>query len=262
MGKTSTGINDAGISVLGGANAGTLEVRRNIASAGSSTVGYISRGSSDGNILTFYKDTSAIGSIGVAGSNPFLANSNSRGISLGSNLVPCNSSGTAVDNLSDIGTSSARWNDIYLGGGAYLGGTGTANKLEDYEEGTHTATMSTASGSVTLTGGRDGMRYIKIGKQVTLTGEVTVSSVSSPVSPRLSLPFVIANHTNDRNMNFGGYVKTYSIAFNSDNQAVSYNGGTGNNYVSLSYSTDNGAFGDYTPQAGDTYFFSIVYFTN
>ena len=49
----------------------------------------------------------------------------------------------------DIGSSSKRFKDLYLSGGAYLGGTGAANKLDDYEEGTWTPT-SGGSGKCNL----------------------------------------------------------------------------------------------------------------
>jgi hypothetical protein len=38
----------------------------------------------------------------------------------------------------DLGTSTVRFKDLYLSGGVYLGGTGSANHLDDYEEGTFT----------------------------------------------------------------------------------------------------------------------------
>ena len=41
-----------------------------------------------------------------------------------------------------IGWSSNRFKDLYLSGGAYLGGTGSANQLDDYEEGTWTPVLS------------------------------------------------------------------------------------------------------------------------
>jgi hypothetical protein len=55
------------------------------------------------------------------------------------------------------------------------------NCLDDYEEGTFTATMSTSSsGSVTIdTSFRTGW-YTKIGRQVSILGQFKVASVSSP----------------------------------------------------------------------------------
>ena len=39
------------------------------------------------------------------------------------------------DAATDLGASGGRFKDLYLSGGVYLGGTGAANKLDDYEEG-------------------------------------------------------------------------------------------------------------------------------
>ena len=148
------------------------------------------------------------------------------------------------------------------GKGVYLGVTSAtaANLLDDFEEGNHAAAFTTSSGSITI--GRNDLFYTKIGRQVTLTGEITISSVSSPVSPRLSLPFVIGSPTVDRNTNFGAYLSTYSVPFNGDNQAPSIYGSSGNSYVAFTYLQDNGAFGAYTPAADDTFFISFTYFTN
>jgi len=55
------------------------------------------------------------------------------------------------DNTQDLGSSSKRWNDLYVGGGVYLGGTGAANYLDDYEEGTFTPSFLTAPSSGTVT---------------------------------------------------------------------------------------------------------------
>ena len=65
------------------------------------------------------------------------------------------------------------------------------NTLDDYEEGTYTAIMTcSTSGTVTLSGSAETLGYTKIGNVVSITGEVDVASVSSPIGiPRLSLPF-------------------------------------------------------------------------
>ena len=41
-----------------------------------------------------------------------------------------------------------RFKDLYLSGGVYLGGTGAANKLDDYEEGTWTPTLGNGATAV------------------------------------------------------------------------------------------------------------------
>ena len=70
-----------------------------------------------------------------------------------------------------------------------------ANTLDDYEEGTHTVTMTCAtSGSITMNGSYNTMAYVKIGNLVTVSGDLRVSSVSSPVGAiAMSLPFTVSS---------------------------------------------------------------------
>ena len=56
----------------------------------------------------------------------------------------------------------------------FLGGTGSANELEDYEEGTFTATCSN---SVTLH--QTQCTYTKIGRVVTVRGQIRINSSNS-----------------------------------------------------------------------------------
>jgi hypothetical protein len=75
--------------------------------------------------------------------------------------------------------------------------TGTSELLADYEEGliTATATPST-SGSITLKSTSDTLQYTRIGRQVTVSGMLDVSSVSSPVGYLIiNLPFSINDLT-------------------------------------------------------------------
>ena len=81
-------------------------------------------------------------------------------------VIPVNENGSVSDNTESLGTSTYRWKDLYLSGGAYVGGTGSANYLDDYEEGTFTLTLYlTYGGSPNFTNSIAG-RYVKIGKIV------------------------------------------------------------------------------------------------
>ena len=75
--------------------------------------------------------------------------------------------------------------------------TAATNALDDYEEGIHVATVTCGtSGTVTLNGAYSDLSYTKIGRIVTVTGLIIVSSVSSPVGHYLiSLPFTCGNLT-------------------------------------------------------------------
>lgn len=87
--------------------------------------------------------------------------------------MPTDGTGTANDNTNDIGFSSFRFKDLYLGGGVYLGGTGSANLLDDYEEGTWTPVIADAtSGGNTASASIDRSLYTKVGRQITATTRI------------------------------------------------------------------------------------------
>jgi hypothetical protein len=70
------------------------------------------------------------------------------------------------------------------------------NTLDDYEEGDWTAAfVCGTSGTITITPNVKTGAYVKIGKQVTVTGRFTVDSVSSPVGQLIitGLPFTCGN---------------------------------------------------------------------
>ena len=71
-----------------------------------------------------------------------------------------------------------------------------ANTLDDYEEGEHTVTVTcSTSGTLTVTSDRP-LSYVKIGSMVTINGQLSVSSLSSPVGHlQISLPFTIGSGT-------------------------------------------------------------------
>ena len=92
--------------------------------------------------------------------------------------------------------------DIVTSGGVYLGGTGSANKLDDYEEGTWTPTYTTDStnfSSITYDTAVTGGKYVKVGGMVYASGtlytdSITVGSASGTVRVG-GLPFTIAANT-------------------------------------------------------------------
>ena len=73
----------------------------------------------------------------------------------------------------DTFTGAVTGTDLYLSGGVYLGGTGSANKLEDYEEGTWTPVFNSVSAPTYST--QNG-KYTKIGNVVNCTVEIVVGS--------------------------------------------------------------------------------------
>lgn len=90
--------------------------------------------------------------------------------------------------------------------------TGTSELFADYEEGTYTATLTPdTSGTITLSGSVDLLKYTKMGRVITVTGRCSVSSVSSPVGGtiRLSLPFAISTSTESESR-IGGAISSYN----------------------------------------------------
>ena len=151
---------------------------------------FLNRLTSDGTIVQLYKDGTSVGSIGANGSRAYMAGPQ-KGIKFGNaSADPCTNTGATADNAYDLGGSSVRWKDLYLSGGAYIGGTGSANYLDDYEQGTWTPELTDGSNDVALTGGSGGI-YTKIGNVVVVSFDrynVSISSLSGYLSVK-TLPF-------------------------------------------------------------------------
>lgn len=100
------------------------------------------------------------------------------GLQFGTHTIMPYEAGVHSDGDIDLGTTNARFKDAYLSGGVYLGGTGAANKLDDYEEGTFTPVVAdAASGGNTGTASTAHGVYTKIGNMVYLS--VTLVNVNT-----------------------------------------------------------------------------------
>jgi len=108
----------------------------------------------------------------------------------------------------------------FTSGGLAIGGTGAANTLDDYEEGnTSDLTLSPGtSGSISLQDGFRQLSYTKVGRLVTITGILKITSVSSPTgAPTFTLPFVLASNSDTGEITRGhGYVVNAAAAENGD----------------------------------------------
>ena len=141
----------------------------------------LNRTTSDGTILDFRKDNSTVGTIGAYGGRTILASGNT-GLRLDGTadaIVPRTSTNTLRTNTIDLGDTANTFKDLYLGGGVFLGGTGTANKLDDYEEGTWTPVYEGATSNPTIT--YDGFThgvYNKVGNVVFARGYIRTDGVS------------------------------------------------------------------------------------
>jgi trimeric autotransporter adhesin len=171
VGKTGAGTNTAGsqIDPTGRAN---FTVAANFGLL-------VNRLTSDGELARFQKDGTTVGSIGT-NSNIYLVGTSS-GLRIRANdIIPVDATGAGNDNALDLGIASQRWKDLYLSGGVYLGGTGAANLLDDYEEGTWTPVIrDTSEAGTIVTVTANSCTYTKIGRIVTLVGSFTRSDAAS-----------------------------------------------------------------------------------
>jgi len=190
VGKTSTSSNVAGHRLN---PRGDIEATRS-----GGLVAYLNRQSSDGDIAVFAKDGTTVGSIGTQGGTLEVGSGDVYLQFNGTNdwIKPVDGSGSNKANV-DLGTSGAKFKDLYLSGGVYLGGTGSANYLQDYETGTFTPTYTGSTTNPTIT--YDALqlaRYTKIGRIVTCHIRIRTDVVSGGSGYLLlsNLPFTVANN--------------------------------------------------------------------
>ena len=161
----------------------------------------LNRDTSDGDIITLQKDNTTVGSI-IAASGDIALGNGTVGVKVHSgvsSLIPYNLTAiSARDNAIDIGYSTNRFKDLYLSGGVYLGGTGSANYLDDYEEGTWTPSFGSASGcfsSATSVTSYSRCNYVKIGSEVSVYGIIDLDASLTNAEGKLQiagLPFTPA----------------------------------------------------------------------
>ena len=175
-------------------------------SKASSYAARFNRNTDDGDLVTFAKNGANVGSIGVNTGDKIYIGTGASGVGFSAlGLLPFNTSTNAFSNGSlDLGNGSFKWKDLYLSGGVYLGGTGSANHLDDYEEGTWTPTLigGTSAGTTTYNG-RSG-DYTKIGNTVRVGFYISFTAATGTGEMRLgNLPFV-QNADNANNVKLGG----------------------------------------------------------
>lgn len=174
-------------------------------SAVSSSAITADRTSTDGTIIDLQKDGSSVGSIGsrsnVVSYIVLDPRTSVKGAALigGSNgtttgiINPGKNDGDIADAAIDLGSTYARFKDLYLSGGVYLGGTGSSNLLQDYEIGSWTPQFQGSVTNPTVSYSSTVGEYVKIGKLVHVSGRIYVTS-SSGLSGNLligNLPFTV-----------------------------------------------------------------------
>ena len=138
----------------------------------------------DGNAIFTGTVNIGNGSASTPGLN-FAGNGDAGFYNVGGDNIGFAANGAAVYSMNTDGIT------LESGKGLFVGGTGSANKLDDYEEGTWTPTLSTSGGSVGTSSSAG--QYTKIGRQVIVHFQFTLSSSSggSGTLKITNLPFSV-----------------------------------------------------------------------
>ena len=156
----------------------------------------VDRATSDGTIIDVQKDGTSVGTIGTANSGDlYIGNDDTTLLFAGGSdmIIPRGTAGATRDNAIDLGASAHRFKDLYLSGGAYIGGTGAANKLDDYEEGTWTVAISDLGGNNAGIASQAGY-YTKVGNYVNAYFRVTMNSKGSMTGNYVFIKGMPFNH--------------------------------------------------------------------
>jgi len=124
--------------------------------------------------------------VGISGASGF-ASLESNDIAITGQCILARGSGSVLVGTTTAGSAGA--GDIVVAGGVYLGGTGAANKLDDYEEGTWTPTAAMLGSSWTAYSAT----YTKIGRVVHVQLYIDgIASNGSSANARIGgLPFTL-----------------------------------------------------------------------
>ena len=139
----------------------------------------LNRLSTDGDIIDFRKDGTTVGSIGTFGGDLTLGTGTTQlRFNDGLDIIIPSTGAAARDATIGLGSSTNRFKDLYLSGGVYLGGTGAANKLDDYEEGTFTPILLASAVNPSVTYGTRIGQYTKVGNVVNVYISLSTSAFS------------------------------------------------------------------------------------
>ena len=268
VGQSSSAVPGSGNTVTGISIAGQYDA---ITISRADAQGLIVNRNSDGKIIEINKDGAAVGSIGAIAGQPYFTGATAGGFqishlnSTNAVIVPVTATGANSDDTHDIGYTGKRFRNIILSGGVHLGGTGAANKLDDYEEGT-VDWFTLTDGTATWTQNQNGYRYAaytKIGNQVHVHGNIYNGSISGSQAAalRVPLPFVAANVTAGQNRAVG-HAALYngSSAYTGDYTILKLEAGA--SYGEVVSAGNGGSWGTVTFAQGDTIIIDITYTTS
>jgi len=170
-----------------------------------------------GSIIDVQKANSTVGQISNIGNDFVVGSPTGSGAGLrfdGTNnmMYASNSLGNARDDAVSLGASSVRFKNLYLSGGVYLGGTGAANKLDDYETGSWTPGISFGGNTTGQTVNVGVGKYVKVGGLVTVFGVFVFSNKGTATgnATLTGLPITAAEWTASTSIEGGTIVCGFS----------------------------------------------------
>lgn len=212
----------------------------------------------DGELIGLQKAGSAIGSIGTANTDDLYIVNDDTGLmfSGGSDMIiPRGTAGAARDNAINLGAASHRFKDLYLSGGAYIGGTVAANHLDDYEEGTWSPTIKDIGGNNATMNAQNG-KYVKVGSLVLANFNLSISSKGSMTGNYLFIGGLPFTHTGS-NAGTGTVNRYTNLASTISRMGLELGGGsTGTAWWTRVNSTGSTSDGYLAPSGINANFFS------
>ena len=200
VGVTSSSANMAGVEIAGN---GQL-----YASTSSSSGHFFNRQSTDGNIVSFRKDGSTVGSIAVNGGDNIQISASAAdhaGLEFATHIVAPLEAGAASNGAIDLGASSARFKDLYLSGGVVLD---EASNTTATATTTSTSQAAIASFSATTYGSAEVVVTAKDGTARHITKFLIVHTGSA------------ASHTEYGTVQTGSSLATFDVDINGGNVRV------------------------------------------
>ena len=196
---------------------------------------------SHGDILQIQKEGTRFGALGSQSSGFYIdGESGHEGMRFANGAITPRENGSDSDNTSDLGASNNRFKDLYLGGGVYLGGTGTSNALTMYEEGNWSPSFPNGhTGAFTITNAR----YTRIGQQVYVGAYLSSLTIPNDSNALYiaGLPFAVAGSGAYHSAGSITYVHSFNIATkhvlpptaDAGNSRIYFHRGDGTNAVIL-----------------------------
>jgi len=163
------------------------------------------RNTNDGDVVTFAKNGTTVGSIGTYSNDVYIGNDDVGLLfnNASNYMSPHNvNTNLPTDGAMDIGAGSRRFKDLYLSGGVVFGdaggsGTSTSNTLDSYEEGTFTPTAFGTTAAGTTTYAAQTGSYTKVGDTVHVDIYISWSAMTGTGDLRIGgLPFTSSSASN------------------------------------------------------------------